>query len=196
MTPNRMTLTALSAGAALLVAGGGTALAAKGDGDRSATCQERLARIAERRGLSASELEAQVRARIEARIDAALAAGRITAEQAAKAKLRVSEAQACKVSPRLKAEVAKHGMFRAAASYLELTPAELRKALPGTSLAALAESTGKSADGLTAAMLAPAKAKLAKAVANGRITQARADRMAERLGTRVDRLVVFTFPAR
>lgn len=193
MRANRMTLTALAAGAALLVAGGGSALAARGDGDRSAKCQERLAAFAEKRGLSASELEARVKARVVARIDAALAAGRITQAQAAKLKQRVAQAQPCK-APALKAQLAKGGMLRAASQHLGLTPAQLRQQLPGTSLAALAQKQGKSAAGLKTAMLAPAKAKLARAVENGRITQARADQALERLETLVERLVTFTFP--
>lgn len=199
----RMTVGAL-VGAAAVLTGGGSALAAgehRGDpGAREARCQAVLERVAEKRGLTPAELETLYRNKIVARIDAALAAGRITPEQAARLKQRVAEASPCKVSPVLKAKVAKklakHRMFRAAAAYLELTPAELRKALPGTSLAALAESRGKSVDGLKAAMLAPAQAKLAKAVANGRITQARADRMLERLEAYVDRVVAFAFPER
>jgi hypothetical protein len=194
MAPNRITLTALVAGTALLVAGAGSALAAKGSGDRSAKCQERLAKFAEKRGMSAAQLEAQVKARMNARIDAALASGKITAAQATKLKERVASAQACK-APALKAHLAKGGMLRAASQYLGLTPAQLRQQLPGTSLAAIAQKQGKTAAGLKSAMLAPAKAKLAKAVENGRITQARADQALERLEVLVDRLVSFTFPA-
>ena len=65
---------------------------------------------------------------------------------------------------------------------------ELRAQLPGTSLAALAEKQGKSVSSLEAAMVAPAKARLAKAVANGKLTQARADAVLDRLETAADRL--------
>ena len=43
-------------------------------------------------------------------------------------------------------------------------------------------------------MVAPAKARLAKAVANGRITQARADAALERLDTAAERLATKVFP--
>jgi hypothetical protein len=101
----------------------------------------------------------------------------------------------CKPAPLGAGHHAKPGMLRAAAAYLGLTPSELRAQLRGTSLAALAQRQGKSVEGLKAAMLAPAKAKLAKAVESGRITQARADRMLAKLSALVDRLVAKTFPA-
>ena len=81
-----------------------------------------------------------------------------------------------------------------AADYLGVTPGELRSELPGTSLAALAVKDGKTVDGLEAAMLAPAKERLAKAVAAGTITQAQANARLAKLGQRIDRLVKKTFP--
>ena len=92
--------------------------------------------------------------------------------------------------------LAVRGMLRTAADYLGLTKAELRAQLPGTSLAVLAQQQGKSVEGLKAAMLAPAKEKLAKAVESGRITQAQASRLLERLERLADRLVSRTFPAK
>ena len=50
--------------------------------------------------------------------------------------------------------------------------------------------------GLKAAMLAPAEAKLAKAVEMNRISQERADRLLDRVDNRVDRIVARTFPAK
>ena len=64
--------------------------------------------------------------------------------------------------------------------------AELRS---GKSLAQIAVAKGKSVDGLVAAMVAPAKARLAKAVANGRLTRQRADDILERLTDGVERIV-------
>jgi hypothetical protein len=191
---DRNAIAALVGGAALL-AGGGTALAAQGDGDRAARCEARLAKIAEKRGISVEQLKANVTARLTARVDAALAAGKISPERAAKLKERISHGVLCKGAV-VKVKLARHGAVRAAAKYLGLTGQELRAQLPGTSLAALAEKQGKSVDGLKAAMTAPAKARLAKAVEAGRITQARADQALERLAKLVDRLVTKTFPAK
>jgi hypothetical protein len=191
---DRTSIAALVGGAALLT-GGGTALAAQGDGDRAARCEARLAKIAEKRGVSVEQLRADVAARLNARVDAALAAGKISAERAAVLKQRISQGVLCKGGV-VKVKLARHGALRAAARYLELTPQQLRAQLPGTSLGALAQKQGKSVDGLKAAMIAPAKARLAKAVESGRITQARADQALERLAKLVDRLVAKTFPAR
>jgi hypothetical protein len=191
---DRKAIAALVGGAALL-AGGGTALAAQGDGDRAARCEAGLAKIAEKRGVSVEQLRANIAARLNARVDAALAAGKISAERAAKLKERISQGVLCKGGI-VKVKLARKGALRAAAEYLDLSGQELRAQLPGTSLAALAQKQSKSVDGLRAAMIAPAKARLAKAVESGRITQARADQALERLSKLVDRLVAKTFPAR
>jgi hypothetical protein len=87
-------------------------------------------------------------------------------------------------------------MLAAAADYLGLTRAELRAQLPGMSLGALAARQGKGVAGLKMAMLAPAKARLARAVETGRITQVQASERLARLESLVDRLVAKTFPAR
>ena len=195
MRMNRTTAAAL-AGAVALLAGGGTALAGQGDGDRGARCQERLAEIAEKRGVSVAQLEAEIKARLLAGVDAAEKAGRISSERAAALRERIAEGSLCAGGRHGKVHVRPRGMLAAAAGFLGLTPAELRAQLPGTSLAALAQKQGKSVEALKAAMLAPAKARLAKAVASGRITQARADQALERLASLVDRLVQTQFPAR
>jgi hypothetical protein len=194
MRLNRNALAALAGGAALLV-GGGTAVAAQGNGDRANRCEALLAKIAEKRGVSVEQLRADITAKLTARVDAALAAGRISPELAAKLKERIAAGVLCK-RPAVTAKLARPGMFGAAARFLGLKRAELRAQLPGTSLAALAQKQGKSVDQLEAAMLAPAKARLARAVELGRIQQARADAALERLGKLVDRLVVKVFPAR
>lgn len=194
MRLDRNAIAALVGGAALL-AGAGTALAAQGDGDRAARCEARLAKIAEKRGVSVDQLKADVAARLTARVDAALAAGKISAERAAKLKERIAQGVLCK-GGFVKVKLARKGALRAAAEYLGLSGQELRAQLPGTSLAALAQTQGKSVDGLKAAMIAPAKARLAKAVESGRVTQARADQALERLAKLVDRLVTKTFPAK
>ncbi len=197
MRLNRHTVGAFAATAALLV-GGGAALAASGsDGERGARCEARLARIAAQHGISVAQLTADVEARVLARIDAAEKAGRISSERAAKLRDRVAGASLCRarLAPRhhVRARVAAHGMLRAGAGFLGLDRAELRAQLPGTSLAALAEKQGKSVSALEAAMVAPAKARLAKAVASEKVTQARANAVLERLERAADRLAKHVF---
>jgi hypothetical protein len=154
-----------------------------------------VARFAERHGLSVEQLEARIEARALARIDAAQKAGRISPEQATKLRERVSRWTVCGLRHHARAaRLGLRGMFKAAADFLGLDRAELRAHLPGTSLAALAEKQGKSVSALEAAMVAPAKARLAGAVAKGTVTQARADRILDRLERLADRLAAKEFP--
>jgi len=194
MRAKRAAFAALVGAGAMLV-GGGVALAERGDGDRRQRCDDRIARVAERRGVSAEELRARIEARLAARVDRALAAGRISSVRAARLKERIADGRVC-ARPALAIRLAKRGLLRAAARYLELTAAQLREQLPGTSLAALAATEGKSIDGLTAALLAPAQSRLERAVERGRISRERAAAALERLEAAVDRLVTRTFPAR
>jgi hypothetical protein len=173
MRVNRRTVGAFAATAMLLVGGGAALAASGGNGDRTARCE----------------------ARVLARIDAAEKAGRISPERAARLRERVEQGASCVARPRV-ARVAAHSMVRAAARFLGLDHQELRAQLPGTSLAALAEKQGKTVSALEDAMVAPAEARLARAVANGRITQARADALLERLERVADRLATHVFPTR
>jgi hypothetical protein len=179
----------------MLLVGGGAALAASGDGQRGARCEARLARIAERQGVSVAELTSAVRARLLARIDAAEKAGKIAPERAAKLRERVANGTLCARRPhRAPVRMASFGMMRAAADFLGLDRKELRAQLPGNSLAELAAKQGRSASALEAAMLAPAKARLARAVATGATTQSRADSVLDRLEKLADRLAAKEFP--
>lgn len=194
MRPNRHTVGALAATAAVLVGAGAALAASPGTADRSSRCEARVARIAERRGVTVEQLTTDVKARLLARIDAAEKAGRISSERAAKLRERVTEGSLCGARHHAHARVALHGMFRAAAGFLGLDREDLREQLPGTSLAALAEKQGKSVSALEAAMVAPAKQRLAQAVADGKLTQARADAVLERLEDAADRLAKHGFP--
>lgn len=198
MRANRHALVAV-VGATALLAGGGAALAGQDGKDRGARCEQRLEKIAERRGVSVAELEGQVKSRLLARVDAALAAGKISPERAAKLKERITASTLCqgaRVGKVGRVKLARHGMLKAAAEFLGLDRAGLKTQLPGNSLASLAQKQGKSVDELEAAMLAPARKRLAEAVAAKRITQDRADDVLERLERLADRLIEKTFPAK
>ena len=191
MTRSDRRTVAAVAGAVALVAGGGAALASSSGDNSSTRCDQRLTRIAERRGVSVDQLKADLEARVLARIDAAETSGRISPERADALRQRIADGGPC--GPRLvRPRIAVRGMLGAAAGFLGLDRQEFREQLPGTSLAALAAKQGKSEAALEAAMLAPARERLAKALAAGTIPQARADmildrleRLAERLATRV-----------
>ena len=167
----RTVLGALAA-SAMLLGGGGAAVAASGDRPAGARCEARLL----------------------ARIDAAEKAGRISSELAERLRQRVSEGRVCTRLHHRVARIATHSMLKAAADFLGLDREDLREQLPGNSLAGLATKQGKSVAALEAAMLAPAKERLAKAVANGKISQARADAVLDRLENLADRLAAKEFP--
>lgn len=180
--------------AAALFAGGASALA--DDGAKSTErCDQLLAKIAANRGVSPEHLKADLQARLLARIDAAEQSGRISSEQAARLRQRVSEGSLCRAGKRARGHIAVRGMMRAAADFLGLDREQLKAQLPGTSLAGLAQKQGKSLDALKTAMVAPAKARLARAVANGRISQAQADAALAKLQGLAGRLAAKVFPA-
>jgi lambda repressor-like predicted transcriptional regulator len=180
-------------GASALLVGGGAALAGNGKGPER--CDAMLAKIAEKRGVSVEALKTDLQKNLLERIDAALAAGKISPERAAALKQRVSEGNLCRAG-KVQKHRAVRGMMRAAAEFLGLDREELRAQLPGNSLAGLAQKQGKSVDALTAAMVAPAKERLAKAVANGKISQQRADEALEKLEALAGKLAAKVFPAK
>jgi hypothetical protein len=156
--------------------------------------------VAARLGISPERLRDAFRSALAARIDAAVAAGRLTPAQAARLKERIANAKGLGIGVRkgfakkhralVKQIAAKGHGLGAAATYLGMTRAELRKELrDGRSLAQVAVAKGKTVDGLVAAMLAAAKERASKAVANGRLTQQRADALLARLTERIERLV-------
>jgi hypothetical protein len=193
MQINRYAAGAAVVAGALLI-GSGVAVAGPGDGDRGGRCEQRLERIAEKRGVSVAQLQADVKARLLARIDAAEKAGKLSTEHAAKLRARVSEGYLCQGARHAPKRIAARGMLRAAAEFLGLDREELREQLPGNSLASLATKQGKSVDALEAAMVAPAKDRLAKAVASGRISQARANELGAKLEMLAEKLAAKTFP--
>ena len=190
----------LAAAIAAIAVGAGTsgALAA----ERPSLADQLAARL----GVSRDELRAAFRATLAARVDAAVAAGRLTPAQGARLKRRIANAKGLGLVvgrglvERRRAfvdRIEKRARGRgAAATYLGLTRetlvAELRK---GTSLAQVARERGRSVDGLVAAMVAPAKERLAKAIENERLTRQRADAILRRLTDRVERLVQRTVAA-
>ena len=66
----------------------------------------------------------------------------------------------------------------------------------GKSVAEIATAHGKTVDGLVDAMVAPAKARLDKAVERGRLTRERADQILDRLTDGVEKAVQRVHAAR
>lgn len=184
-------LTAALAAVAALAVGTGSAAAA----DKPSLGDAVAARL----GITGDQLRAAFKAELAARIDAAVAAGRLTPDQGAKLKERIAKANGLGLGIRrgfaerhkaLLGRIAKAKAMGPAATYLGMTRADLVAALKsGKSLAQIAQSKGKSVDGLVAAIVAPAKARAARAVANGKLTQQRSDELIAKLTERVQALV-------
>lgn len=178
---------ALGAAALVGVAGGGAPVAAtqgpsSPEGERDAI----VADVAEELGVAPARVESAFRRALENRVDAAVAAGRLSAEEGAALKERIRSGELPHLG--LRGGGRGHGhhhgpgaKLSAAAEYLGVTEAELRAALrDGDSLAEQARERGKSVDGLVGALVAAVTAELDRAVADGELTDAqRDDRVAE-----------------
>ena len=199
MKIDRTAVVALAGSAALFV-GAASALADSGtgqtgSGQAGARCDQLLAKIAQKRGVTPEQLQADIQARLLARIDAAEKAGKISSEQAAALRARVTGGNLCHAG-KVRQHRALRGMIGAAAAFLGLDREQLRAQLPGTSLVALAGKQSKSEADLVAAMVAPAKARLAKAVTGGKLSQAQADQALTKLQVLATRLAERVFPTK
>jgi len=181
---------ATAAAVALFAVGG--AIAA----DRLSPKQESdaiVADAAKQLGVDASKLDAALKQALANRVDAAVEAGRITEAEGNELKARITagEVPLVGVGPGRGAHVHHHlAGLDTAASYLGVTEAALRTSLrDGSTLAELAQEKGKSVDGLKAALLAAAKADLAEAVEDGRLTAAQQARIVADLPERIEALV-------
>jgi transposase-like protein len=192
MKSNRMKVAGATAAVAALV-GGGAAIAA----DRLTPKQESdavVADAAKQLGVDPAKLNAALKQALENRVDAAVAAGRITKAQGDEMKARIAagEVPLVGVGPGRGFHGEGHHFadLGAAASYLGVTEAALETSLNGGStLADIAKEKGKSVAGLKAALVAAARADLAQAVKDGRLTEAQQTAMLVDLSDRIDGLV-------
>jgi hypothetical protein len=215
-------LAVLAGSGGAYAAGQSTAAAQKPtQADRAAEQKAFLADAAKRLNVTPEQLESALKGAAEARIDAAVAAGKLTKEQGETAKQRLSSG--APILPGLGGGPkgpggpghggpggpgfggpGGHGFgfgfggAEGAADYLGLTEAQLREQLQdGKSLADIAKATsGKSVDGLKAALKQHFTAKLDQAVKDGHLTQAQRDKLAANLDERLDDIVNLTPPDR
>ena len=163
--------------------------------------------VAKRLGVTPEQLRAAFKATRTARVDAAVKAGRLTPEQGARLKERITKANGLGLGAR-KGFAGKRKAFGdriakaargkgPAATYLGMTRqalfAELKK---GKSLAQVARERGKTVEGLVAAVVAPLEKQLAKAVDAKRLTQQRADEILARFTDGTRKLVERQFKPR
>lgn len=156
-------------------------------------CAAFRAAFAANLGRTEAQVTAAAKAAIVSTVDAAVADGTLTVEAAARIKTRVAAADAdgCKLlsgRPTRAAgavDIVRDG-FAAAAASLGMAPAELRAEIrSGTSLKAVAAAKGVPYTTVTSAAMTSVEQDLDAAVAAGTLTQARADRIMERLGARL-----------
>lgn len=88
-------------------------------------------------------------------------------------------------------------LFEQSATYLGMKPADLKDKLPGTSLGAIADTTaGKTGTGLVAYLNKVVSDAIAKLLADGKITQAQADKATADAPAQVAKFVDAKYPER
>ncbi|HEV8634459.1 MAG TPA: DUF2680 domain-containing protein [Chloroflexota bacterium] len=171
---------------------------------RAERANELLDGLASRLGKSPEELRAAIVAAQKDLVAKALAAGRLTQEQANRLTQRIEQRAAEGLglgalrAPKIAARVApKIAATRELAHFLNLEPRELAQELrAGKSLAEVAQAKGKSRDDVKAFLTNQAKTRFDKLVADGRLTREQADARLKALTERLDRAIDQKVPAR
>jgi hypothetical protein len=204
--PSKRALLIGSVVALAAVGGAGGAIAASGTFDPKAEKQAFLTDVAGRLGVTSQKLEDALKAAAIDRVDAALAAGRITKDQADAMKAAINAGRLPLgfgpglgfLGPRTNGHVVFGGdLLSAAATYLGLTQAQLRTQLDsGKSLADIAKTQGKSVDGLKQALTSQFQSNLDQAVKDGKLTSAQRDQVLSDFKSHLDDFVNGTLPAK
>lgn len=182
------------------VGAGGAAVYAAAPGGTPATQKPDLAaELAKQLNVSPEQFLAAEKAVMLQRIDARVAAGTMTAAQAQQAKDRIDAAANIRLSFGAGRERHERGgalmavrrdTIQAVATKLGITPLALETELrAGKSLAQVAQARNVTRDELKATMRAAVKADLDKAVAAGKLTQAREDALLAKFDQNVDKLI-------
>lgn len=173
--------------------GGGAYAATQAHGNLDQTL---LNDVANRLHVTPAQLTDAFKQAMIDRINAAVAAGRLTRAQANRLIQRIQQ------SPRVPFALpgfrprGPRFFLSAAASYLGLSPDQLRQQLgSGKSLAQIAQARGKSGAGLEQAITASVRSRLDQAVADGRITKSQEQRRLDRLSQALPKIVNRTPPA-
>ena len=171
----------------------------RSDDDRQAILDDAAAAL----GVDASELSDALENALQNRVDEAVEEGRLTEEQGDRLKERIDSG----TWPFPLLGGLGHGLFgerghgiglglglglENAAEYLDMSEAQLREKLAdGKTLAEIARAEGKSVDGLVQALVGEARERIDAAVAAGRLSEERAERLMqgleERIADRVNR---------
>jgi hypothetical protein len=200
--------------AAVLVLGavslGATTLVhARGDDEKPAPrelVEEFLSRVAGKLGISKDELSGAIESTELEMVDEAVADGRISEEMAERLRGRIEEGKGFLGLPVRWPQRAGSARIIRAGLHLVVDPAaevlgmeradlvgELRD---GKSLAEIAEEQDVGLEELKSGILDGAAAKLEEAVSNGRLSEARAEGILQRLTERIDDIIDRTLPPR
>jgi polyhydroxyalkanoate synthesis regulator phasin len=207
-TPKVLALAGVSlvAGTALV----GVASAQTPESTRQQKADEHLNRLAQNLGVDVAKLKDAMKQTALQHVDEALAAGKITAEQAQKMKDAINSGQMgpgfgpMHGGPRRGPEGfggpggpgGPRGGMRAPgpehdklAAFFGITPEQLKQELLGKSLADVAAAHGKSVDALKQSIVSNAEQRLNEAVSAGKLTQEQATKALDALKSHLDELV-------
>ena len=150
-----------------------------------------LPRLAENLGISPEELTAAIQQTQLELVDERLAAGDLTEEEATRIRERIESGEGRLFGG---GHGSRHGCGRQAvqqvAEFLGLTPEDVIAAKQdGQSLAQIAEANGVGAAELAAFLLSQIEERVADALAEGKIDQARADEVLENAPERIDQKI-------
>jgi hypothetical protein len=153
-------------------------------------------------GIAPSELSDALEEALKNRIDEAVAAGRLTEEQADALKERIDASEYPFLGGPWKLRFGGHrghwhagfahrgvALLEASASYLGMSEEELREELRDKTLAEIAREQGKTAAGLVQQLVAVQTKRIDEAVDGGRITEEQATELKEGLDERMQALV-------
>lgn len=199
MTRKRFVLIAgaLALVAVLAVGGVATVFAAGSTtSDGTSRGQEFLNRLANNLGITPDKLQQGLKTTADQEIDNAVANGRITQDQANKAKQNVENGNGLSAFTRFfgarmhNRDLLRFGAMNDLASELGMTPQDLSSQLQsGKTLKQIISDQHKTVDEVVNAVAAKVQQTLDTAVANGKLTQAREDTILANLKTRLTNLI-------
>lgn len=190
--------------AAVVLAGGGGALAATELGSPSATDSAIISDAAGQLGVQPSALSSALTKAIDDEINSEVSAGQITQAQANALEAQINSGQVPLFSGLVNGFGVRgfrggvfSGDLSAAATYLGLAPSQIRTDIQsGQTLAQIANATsGKSSSGLVAALLSAEESKLASAVSAGKLSSSQEQSIESNLQAEITNLVNGTRPA-
>ena len=181
----------------LLVSGlaAGVGLAQGGnEGDAQGERESFAARVAAHLGVTEQQLVDAFKAVRLEMLDEAVAAGKISPEEADQIRQRIEESKGLGLRPGIGMRHwrarALGGIVKSVAETLNMTPREIVQDLrQGQSLAEIGQAKGVSIGTLKSAIVDAAKEKLDQAVADGKLTQDQADKIMTRLTDNIDKIV-------